>query len=244
MSERNPYFPNLFSPLKVGTKTFKNRIEAAPALFAFLHLVEAPAFNYYGPGPERAFRMLEAKAAGGAGSIVLSELSPNHTYCKRFPFEPDIDFTSRDDEFFGIMKKTAEMIKSYGSIPLGELLSTGEIKTNIGDGINPKGPDSKDLEDGTHQDAFTKEEIKEHIQEYITACKWFRDAGWEGVVVHCGHGWLPAQFLSPMFNHREDEYGGSFENRARFTTELLSALREAMGEDFLIEMRVSSDEHI
>ena len=64
MSERNPYFPHLFSPLKVGTKTFKNRIEAAPALFAFLHLVEAPAFNYYGPGPERAFRMLEAKAAG------------------------------------------------------------------------------------------------------------------------------------------------------------------------------------
>ena len=244
MSERNPYFPNLFSPIKVGTKTIKNRIEAAPALFAFLHLVEAPAFNYYGPGPERAFRMLEAKAAGGAGSIVLGELSPNHTYCKRFPFEPDIDYKSRDDEYFNIIKKTAEMIKSYGSLPLGELLSTGEIKTAIGDGINPKGPDSKDLEDGTHQDAFTKEEIKEHINEYIEACKWFRDAGWEGIVIHCGHGWLPAQFLSPMFNHRTDEYGGSFENRARFTTELLSELRAAMGPDFLIEIRVSGDEHL
>ena len=244
MSERNPYFPNLFSPIKVGTKTIKNRIEAAPALFAFLHLVEAPAFNYYGPGPERAFRMLEAKAAGGAGSIVLGELSPNHTYCKRFPFEPDIDYKSRDDEYFNIIKKTAEMIKSYGSLPLGELLSTGEIKTAIGDGINPKGPDSKDLEYGTHQDAFTKEEIKEHINEYIEACKWFRDAGWEGIVIHCGHGWLPAQFLSPMFNHRTDEYGGSFENRARFTTELLSELRAAMGPDFLIEIRVSGDEHL
>ncbi len=244
MSERNPYFPNLFSPIKVGTKTIKNRIEAAPALFAFLHLVEAPAFGYYGPGPERAFRMLEAKAAGGAGSIVLGELSPNHTYCKRFPFEPDIDYSSRDDEYFNIIKKTAEMIKSYGSLPLGELLSTGEIKTAIGDGINPKGPDAKDLEDGTHQDAFTKEEIMEHINEHIEACKWFRDAGWEGVVIHCGHGWLPAQFLSPMFNHRTDEYGGSFENRARFTTELLSALREAMGPDFLIEIRVSGDEHL
>ena len=244
MSERNPYFPNLFSPIKVGTKTIKNRIEAAPALFAFLHLVEAPAFGYYGPGPERAFRMLEAKAAGGAGSIVLGELSPNHTYCKRFPFEPDIDYLSRDDEYFKIIKKTAEMIKCYGSLPLGELLSTGEIKTAIGDGINPKGPDSKDLEDGTHQDAFTKEEIKEHINEHIEACKWFRDAGWEGIVIHCGHGWLPAQFLSPMFNHRTDEYGGSFENRARFTTELLSALRAAMGPDFLIEIRVSGDEHI
>ena len=100
------------------------------------------------------------------------------------------------------------------------------------------------MEDGTQQDAFTKEEIQEHIEEYITACKWFRDAGWEGVMIHCGHGWLPAQFLSPMFNHREDEYGGSFENRARFTVELLSAVREAMGKDFLIEIRVSGDENI
>lgn len=244
MAETNKYFPHLFSPIRVGTKTIKNRIEAAPALFAFLHYIEGTAFNYYPPSPERAFRMLEAKAAGGAGSVVLGELSPNHTYCKRFPFEPDIDFTSRDDEIFAITKKTAEMIKSYGALPVGELLSLGEIKSEIGDGIHAKGPDAKVLEDGTIQDAFTKEEIKEHIQEYITACQWFRDAGWEGIMIHCGHGWLPAQFLSPMYNHREDEYGGSFENRARFTTELLAAVREAMGPDFLIEIRVSGSEHL
>ncbi len=63
-------------------------------------------------------------------------------------------------------------------------------------------------------------------------------------MVHCGHGWLPAQFLSPAYNKREDEYGGSFENRARFTTELLAGIRKAMGPDFLIEIRVSSDEHL
>ena len=91
MSEKNKYFPNLFSPLKVGTKTIKNRIEAAPALFAFLHYIEGFAFNYEPGSPYRAFKMLESKAAGGAGSVVLGELSPNHTYCKRFPFEPDID---------------------------------------------------------------------------------------------------------------------------------------------------------
>lgn len=244
MSETNKYFPHLFSPLKVGTKTIKNRIEAAPALFAFLHYIEGTAFNYNPGSPERAYRMLEAKAAGGAGSVVLGELSPNHTYCKRFPFEPDIDFTRRDDEIFEITKKTAEMIKSYGALPIGELLSTGEIKTYIGDGINPKGPSAKILEDGTQLDAFTKEEIQEHIQEHIVACQWFKDAGWEGIMIHCGHGWLPAQFLSPMYNKREDEYGGSFENRARFTVELLSAIREAMGPDFLIEIRVSGSEHL
>lgn len=241
----NPYFPNLFSPIKVGTKTIKNRIEAAPALFAFLHYQDCPQMRFKSESIERAYRMLEAKAAGGAGSVVLGELSPNHTYCKRFPFEPDIDFTSRDDEIFRITKRTAEMIKSYGALPIGELLSTGEIKTNIGDGINPKGPSEKDLDDGiTHVDAFTREEIQEHIREHITACKWFEAAGWEGVMIHCGHGWLPAQFLSPAYNKRTDEYGGSFENRARFTIELLSQLREAMGPDFLIEIRVSGSEHL
>lgn len=73
-----------------------------------------------------------------------------------FPFEPYLDFTSRSDKQFEIMKETAEMIKSYGAFPMGELLSCGEIKTNIGGGINPKGPSEKDLPDGSHVEAFTK----------------------------------------------------------------------------------------
>ena len=246
MSEKNPYFPHLFEPIKVGSKTIKNRIEAAPALFAFEHYIECgpESFNYIPPTPLRAFKMLEAKAAGGAGSVVIGEMSQNHTYEKRFPFEPFIDFTSRDDEYFRITKETAEMIKSYGALPIGELLSCGEIKGPIGDGINPKGPSDKILPDGTHVEEFTKEEIQQLYQDYITVCKWFEAAGWEGIMIHCGHGWLPAQFLSPAYNKRTDEYGGSFENRAKFTVDLLKAVREAMGPDFLIEIRVSSEEHI
>lgn len=245
MSGQNLYFPHLFSPLRVGTKTIKNRIEAAPALFAFLHFVEGEAFHYEPGGPDRAFRMLEAKAAGGAGSVVLGELSPNHERDRRFPFEPFIDFSSRSDEIFEIQKKTAAMIKSYGALAMGELLSCGEIKTFIGDGTQPWGPSEKDLEDGvTHVHAMTKEDMKQCYQEYVEACRWFRDAGWDGVLIHCGHGWMPAQFLSPQYNHRTDEYGGSFENRARFTVELLQTIREAMGPDFLLEIRVSSDEHL
>lgn len=246
MSEKNQYFPNLFSPLKVGSKTIKNRIEAAPALFAFAHWTDLSGpFHYNMDSRPTALMMLEAKAAGGAGSVVMGELSPSHTIDKRFPFEEDVDFTSRDDAAFNILKETGEAIKKYGALAIGELLGCGEIKTNIGDGVNPKGPSEKDLPDGmTHVDAFTKEEIKEYIKEHITACKWFEAAGWDGIMIHCGHGWLPAQFLSLQYNKRDDEYGGSFENRARFTTELLAAIRDAMGPDFLIEIRVSSDEHI
>ena len=76
MSEQNKYFPNLFSPIKVGTKTIKNRIEAAPALFAFLHLVEAPAFHYYGPGPERAFRQKQQAARAASFSENSARITP------------------------------------------------------------------------------------------------------------------------------------------------------------------------
>ena len=105
MAEKNKYFPHLFEPIKVGTKTIKNRIEAAPTLFAFEHFIEADAFGYYPPMPERAFRMLEAKAKGGAGIVCLGELSPNHEYDESFSFEPCIDYKSSDDESFKILKK-------------------------------------------------------------------------------------------------------------------------------------------
>ena len=63
MSERNQYFPNLFEPLKIGSKTVKNRIEASPALFAFEHFMEGDdPFGYTQPVNEKAYRMLEAKS--------------------------------------------------------------------------------------------------------------------------------------------------------------------------------------
>ena len=116
MAEKNQYFPHLFEPLKVGSRQ-QDRIEAAPALFAFEHYIELDPdpFGYTTPVPERAFRMLGGKRQkGGAGIVCLGELSPNHEYDKRFPFEPYLDFTSRSDKQFQIMKETAEMIKAMG----------------------------------------------------------------------------------------------------------------------------------
>ena len=62
------------------------------------------------------------------------------------------------------------------------------------------------------------------------------------IMVHAGHGWLINQFLSPYFNHREDEYGGSFENRLRFAREILTSVRNAVGKGFPIELRMSGSE--
>ena len=129
MSEKNQYFPNLFEPLKIGSKTVKNRIEAAPAMFAFEHFMEGDdPFGYTQPVNEKAYRMLEAKAKGGAGIVCLGEISPNHEYDKRFPFEPYVDYNSRDDRIFNIIQKTAEMIKVMELFQLGNYFLVERLK--------------------------------------------------------------------------------------------------------------------
>ena len=71
-----------------------------------------------------------------------------------------------------------------------------------------------------------------------------KEYGFDGVLLHFGHGWLPAQFLSPYFNKRKDEYGGSFENRIKFPMMIVDRVRQAVGRDYMLDMRISGEEHI
>ena len=89
---------------------------------------------------------------------------------------------------------------------------------------------------------MTHEKIKETIDKYATACLRMKRAGMDIALVHGGHSNLIAQFLSTLYNKREDEYGGSTAKRARFAIEVCDAIREKCGEDFVIEMRLSADE--
>ena len=68
--------------------------------------------------------------------------------------------------------------------------------------------------------------------------------GHDGVSIHAGHGYLISEFMSPYFNHREDEYGGSLENRLRFPIEVIKAVRETVGNDFVVGIRVNADEFL
>ena len=69
-----------------------------------------------------------------------------------------------------------------------------------------------------------------------------KKVGFEGVDLHFVHSWLPHQFLSPRSNHRTDQYGGSLENRMRFPLRILEGVRQAVGDDFILEMRISGSE--
>jgi len=89
---------------------------------------------------------------------------------------------------------------------------------------------------------MSHEKIKETIEKYAKAAERMYRAGMDIVLVHGGHGNLIAQFMSPLYNKRSDEYGGSTEKRARFAIEVCKAIREKCGENFVIEMRISGDE--
>ena len=91
---------------------------------------------------------------------------------------------------------------------------------------------------------LTVEEINSIVESYAKAAKRAQIAGFDAVEIHCGHSYLISQFLSPLTNDRTDEFGGSYENRARFATMILKAVREAVGPFFPILIRISADEFL
>jgi len=95
---------------------------------------------------------------------------------------------------------------------------------------------------GTRIRAMTKREIKKQIQNFVDAAVRCQKAGVDAVELHGTHGYLLQQFMSPHTNKRTDEYGGSFENRMRFTDEIIQGIRQRCGKDFPIIVRISGDE--
>ena len=104
------------------------------------------------------------------------------------------------------------------------------------------GPSATVRADGVEVRELTKDMIDEIVASYGHVAGLAKRAGFEMLMIHGGHGWLINQFLSPMFNHRTDEYGGSVENRCRFAVEVLKAVRQAVGPFFPLEFRMSGSE--
>lgn len=236
-------FPNLLSPIQIGNYTYRNRIEAAPTLFSSLILV--PKLS------DRVMRMIEDRAKGGCASVVNGEISVNFDDSLRPSVAGEgkfallkVDFKNFDDPAFPLFQKNADVIKRHGTVAIAELSHFGIEKPLLEDGILPLGPVAYTKEDGTPVRAFDKESMEKVAGDFADAAYWMKTAGFQGVFVHCGHGWMIGQFLSGRNNKRTDEYGGSIENRARFPLEILQTIRDRCGSDFLIEIRLSGEENL
>ena len=98
--------------------------------------------------------------------------------------------------------------------------------------------------DVAYPKALEKDEIKNITAAFAAAARRAKDAGYDGVEIHGAHGYLLCQFYSPLTNFRGDEYGGSVSNRVRFHLEVISAVREAVGEDFLVAIRMGGCDYM
>jgi 2,4-dienoyl-CoA reductase-like NADH-dependent reductase (Old Yellow Enzyme family)/thioredoxin reductase len=227
-------YPHLFSPIKIANHTYKNRILGAPALHTLYAFDKDTA--------DRVYRMMEDRARGGIAALVIGETPINDTDAPDFLFPGiKLDYTQKKGATFDIYKRYADVIKKHDCIALIELFHAGHAKNPLpfGERTNPWGPMGFVRADGVTVEAFDAAKMKKVREDFATAAEFMKAAGFDGICVHGGHGFLFTQFISPASNRRADEYGGNLENRGRFPREILRTIRDRLGPDFILEMRIN-----
>lgn len=231
-------YPHMFSPMTIKGVTFKNRVFASP-------ITTNRIVDHGYPTPE-GIDAYETKARGGFATVTLTESFIDKEYSARHEHGLDTYSNPMTTYHMESIMTLTEAIKAHGAVASVQLNHVGAMNhpDEIIDHKNPIGPSAMVREDGVQVDEMTVE-MMEHVAHNWAEAAWNCKAlGFNMVNLHGGHGWLLNQFISPLFNHRTDEYGGSMENRARFPIMVCKKIRDICGDDFLIEYRMSGSERI
>ena len=229
-------YPHLLSPIRLGNVTFRNRMFSAP-------MGATDITADCSPGP-RTQGFYELRAKGGAGSVTVSEVVVHPETDQSHMMH--INLTTVGN--LAAHTYVADAIRRHGSVPSVELSHSGQYAgTYMADkdkkaSLNQWGPSDNIRPDGRPVKALSREQIHDIVKAYGENAALCKRAGYEMIMLHAGHGWLLHQFLTPYFNHRTDEYGGPLENRVRIVREALTAIRQAVGPQFPIEIRISGAE--
>jgi 2,4-dienoyl-CoA reductase-like NADH-dependent reductase (Old Yellow Enzyme family) len=234
MTPSNPAgqaFPHLLSPLAIGGITLRNRIVSSghDTVMAVDGMVSDQLVAYH-----------EARAAGGAGLIVV-QVAGVHESAR---YTSTI-LMATDDGCIPGYRRLAETVKRHGCAIFGQLFHDGREVMESQDGSLPVALAPSVIPNERFHvmpRAMPIGLIEEVIAGFGSAAERLRRAGLDGVEIVASHGYLPAQFLNPRVNLRTDRYGGSDENRLRFTRETVAAIRSAVGHDFVVGLRISADE--
>ncbi|WP_213950921.1 FAD-dependent oxidoreductase [Tepidanaerobacter syntrophicus] len=230
-------FPLLFTPLKVGKTTFRNRIMSTPTSLTWA--------DYTGAPNDATVFYYEEKARGGACSVTLSETTISRTSRASRGVNhyilPDPQYGDPGPQ----LTKVVEAIKRHGAIASVQIHHAGDVThPSLIGGLDPFGPNDYIRPDGVHVKGMDEDDMYMVAEDFAKAAARAKALGFGMVMIHGAHGWLLGQFQSAATNWRKDKYGGSIENRARFPLMVVKAVREAVGPDFPIEYRVSGDEHL
>lgn len=229
-------YPNLFSPIKIGNVTFKNRLVVAPLTSDNCIIDNHPS--------DQGIAFYETRARGGFSQITVNETPVDFEYaCRSKAFNKIFD-PNPSSWHSGAFYELTQAIKQHGAVASIEISHAGAANhpKNIPGFKNPQGPTGYVREDGITVDEMDEGMMSQVADNFANAVKYLKLVGFDMGMLHGGHGWLLAQFLSPLTNKRTDKYGGSRENRARFPIMVIDRIREMVGNDFLLEYRVSAEE--
>jgi 2,4-dienoyl-CoA reductase (NADPH2) len=249
-------YPHLLSPGRIGALALRNRIVMA-----------AMGTNFAAPDghcTERLIAYYEARARGGAGLLVLETSAAMWPNGASMP--NTVGFS--DDRFLPGLRELTNRVHQHGAKIVAQLNHSGKIAqedTAAGRPIpvpSPIKPSRSDMfnvltgdeiahfikgaaADGSGPKYYemTREDIAIIVNGFAAAAARAQRAGFDGIELHAGHGYLLANFLSPYTNRRSDEYGGTVENRARFLLETIAAVRAATAADFPILVRLDAHEY-
>lgn len=238
-------YTHLFQPLKVGSIYLRNRIVAAPVT------------KYaYEQAPAESLEIIAAKARGGAGLVILGSVAVNDA--------ESVILEGFSSSLYGPKKakyvEELSIIHQYGAKASVELHHCGMFAGIFNPNTVLVGPNTTTVGLGDFQgykgihrnppavqfpvEGMDEIRMEQVCQDYARSAVEAKKMGFDMVMLHFAHGWLPAQFMSPFFNHRTDKYGGSFENRIRFPMMIVDRVREAVGPDYPIDIRIAAKEYV
>ena len=232
---RNQYYPNLANPITINGVTFKNRIFGAP--------MSNPELDPDCHMRKEDLAFHENRARGGLATVaiglgIVDPVGRVHTK----------EVTLYDVMSLPSLKEYANAMHRHNCIAVMELAHGGKYAgARSHDGAGDPlvlGPNNETNPDGLRVTSMTDEDIERVANCYADAAVLCQKAGIDMVLVHGGHGWLLGQFMSPTMNHRTDKWGGSLENRMRFSLLVIEKIRKACKNNMLIEYRMSGSEII
>ena len=219
------HFPHLFKPIKIQSKTLKHRLNFGA------HTTNMSDNGI--PGERSLYYYLE-RAIGGAAMIIVEPV-PVH----RTAVLTQGNFRHEDDCIIPHFRRITEACHDHGTVMIQQLYHVGahgDWDNSFEPNWSPSGLPSMHDSDGSH--AMNQKEIKEIVESFAQAARRAKESGFDGCELMAAYNALIEQFWSPYSNHRTDRYGGSFGNRMRFSVELLSRMRDVVGNDFIIGMAV------
>jgi dimethylamine/trimethylamine dehydrogenase len=225
---RDPRHDVLFEPVRIGPKVLRNRFYQVP---------HCTGFGTVKPLSQAGHRAI--KAEGGWAAVCTEYAAVGEDSDE----VPSVAVRLWDDQDAQALAVACESVHKHGALIGIELHHSG-VHAPCGETRRAAlGPSqlASDLEPLVVPKEMDHGDIRRVQAEWVRAARRARDVGFDIVYVYGAHGYLPVQFLSPFYNHRTDEYGGSFENRARFWLELLDQVRDAVGDDCAIACRIAVD---